>query len=644
MRSDDPSTRPPRPSPIGAGVASFLCALHAAAIWVGVGGLPGLRGNYPQAKHDHPIYFHSAVVTRAFLRQTGTTAGYDPSFMAGYAKSVVFPASSTLPELVVFAFGRTDPVRAYKLYVLVAAASLPWLIWAAASAWGADKGGSAVAVLLYLVYVWTDAPIYYVGIGMIPYYVGLPIGLLAAAVVAGYLERGGFGRWCLAGAACTLSVLVHLTTAMVVVPTCAIMYLFACSRLKMSASRHVGIWLIPAFVLSANAFWWWPGVWLASTKGASDFAFVHPEPVWGRLANALWSEFPAEPALLGLGLLGLAAAARRRPLAAWGLGGLMASGLGWGYLAGWSRSLDFLQPGRHTYALYGASAIAGGIGLAEVFARLRASPGRLDLWLGLALLLAGARLAGPSLVDQVRANLALGLPPGVRARTAPFLDSAPTPRLLWVLDRVGRHVRPGERLLYEEAGVDNPDPGFRSPDPFDGGRYSGLLPYFTGVEVLGGPYLKAALTTNFTQFGGGMLFGKSGWGRDHFVIYAEVYRPSAILCWSAWARSFCKSNPDLVEVLDDDGTLMIGRVRGYGGSLARGVEEAEVKVEASPGRLRVQRPGGDVDGTVVLRYHSAPTLGATPPATISAVQLADDPVPFIALPAGGGAIDLGLKP
>ena len=48
--------------------------------------------------------------------------------MAGYAKSVVFPASSTLPELVVAAFGGKRPELAYKLYVLLSAAAYPWLI------------------------------------------------------------------------------------------------------------------------------------------------------------------------------------------------------------------------------------------------------------------------------------------------------------------------------------------------------------------------------------------------------------------------------------------------------------------------------------------------------------------------------------
>ena len=75
----------------------------------------------------------------------------------------------------------------------------------------------------------------------------------------------------------------------------------------------------------------------------------------------------------------------------------------------------------------------------------------------------------------------------------------------------------------------------------------------------------APVLTLITQFGGGMLFGMADWDRAHFEQYAELYRPEAIVCWSRWARDFCRGNPDLVEILDDDGILLIGRIRGYGG-------------------------------------------------------------------------------
>jgi hypothetical protein len=155
------------------------------------------------------------------------------------------------------------------------------------------------------------------------------------------------------------------------------------------------------------------------------------------------------------------------------------------------------------------------------------------------------------------------------------------------------------------------------------------LPHRTRVEVIGGPYLHAALTTNFTQFGEGKLFGRADWDRDFFVRYARLYRPSAILCWSPHARDFCRANPDLIRILDDDGSLIIGRVNGFGGDTIRG----RARVEAGPGWLRVRDMVPDLDGSVVLRYHVAcePEL------------LEEDPVPFIRLRPTPGLQDVELK-
>ena len=147
--------------------------------------------------------------------------------------------------------------------------------------------------------------------------------------------------------------------------------------------------------------------------------------------------------------------------------------------------------------------------------------------------------------------------------------------------------------------------------------------------MIGGPYLHMTAATNFSQFGEGKLFGRPNWGLDHFVRYAKLYRPAAIACWSPKARSFCRANPDLVRVVEDDGTMLIGRVLGFEGSTIRGRAE----VEASPGRLVVRGAVPDADGLVVLRYHAVPCLVSTPPVPIEPVYLEDDPVPFIGLRA-----------
>lgn len=620
------------------------CLVHGAGIGLAMGWLDDLRSPHPLARHDHPIYFHSAWITREFLRNSWTTAGYDPGFMAGYAKSVIFPASSTLPELVVALAGARDPIRVYKWYVFASAALTPWLVFAAALAWRLRPGAAGLAASGYLVYVWTDFPISYVGFGMLPYFLAVPMGLLVLPLICRYLGQGGFGWWLAAALGSSLMVLVHFTTAMVVVPSAILAYFVAWRTTdRFSKGRHLGVWLVPVVVLALNAFWWWPGILLASTKGDSGFAFVHSaESVAGRVWKILQVEPKAQAVLLGLALPGLAVLARRDQLASAALGGFLAAGFAWGYLAGGLPGLDFLQPGRHTYALYTGAALASGAGLAELVSRVRESGHWLAVWTVVALALVGVRLFQAELNASVRNQLALSGADPFRARlygTGSFLSSQPGPHFNWLIDRVRRHVRPGERLLYEEGGIDNPRIRHPAPDPFEGGRYSGLLPYLTGVEVLGGPYLRSALTTNFTQFGGGELFGMADWDRDHFVRYARLYRPSAIVCWSPWARTFCRSHSDLIDVLDDDGALLIGRVKGFAGAAIEGTAE----IEARASRLIVHGTSDDLDGPSVLRYHSVPCLRSRPSIPIDEVRLEGDPVPFLRLTPPREAVALELR-
>ncbi len=381
--------------------------------------------------------------------------------------------------------------------------------------------------------------------------------------------------------------------------------------------------------LAANASWLVPAALLRSTGGETKFAFYHPESVWGRVVEIIVGGPPCQAILCGLAPLGLVVLARRDRVAAAALVGFLAAGFGWGYLAGWSRALDFLQPGRHTYAFFSAVAVAAGIGLAEIVTRVRGGGlGRLDRWLVLGLTLVGGRFLGPPMVASVQWAI---------RPNGPF-SSRPSPRFLWMLDRVRRHVLPGERLLYEEGGLSLPG----VPDPYAARNFSGYFPTATGVEMIGGPYLHTTVAANFTQFGEGKLFGKADWGRDHFERYARLYRPAAILCWSPKARAFCRDNPDLIRILDDDGTVLIGRVAGFEGATIRG----SAQVHAETGLLHVEGAVAGADGLVVLRYHFAPHLRTSPTVPLEPVTLEGDPVPFIAFrpPPGLRSLDVSLSP
>ncbi len=628
--------RPARPRRLAAGLAWLGILLvglgHSALIWRGLGGLEGIQGEWPPLGADHGLHYHHGTLARTFLEETGTNSGYDPSFMSGHVSGVVSSPSSTLSDLVMAALP-VRPALALKIYVLLAAALTPWLIAAAARVWRAGAGGMFLAVLAYVVYFWSDYPARYAQFGMIGYLLSVPAGLLAVAILAGYLRKGGFGRWLAAALACSIAFLIHATSAMLVGPAGLLAYAVAASRGgrgggRFPISRHLGLLLMAPIILASNAFWWLPGWWLRGTIGGTDFAFVHPEGVWKRLAELAWWGVPTEPLLLGLALVGMAVAVRRDAVAGAALAGFLLSGFGWGYLAGFSRALDPLQPGRHTYACYAAACVATGIGLAEMMAVLRSGrAGRIDLWASAALLLAAVRMCGPQMVNEARAA-AFG--------PEPFLSSRPDPRMLWLIEKVRQHVKPGERLLYEETGFAVGG----LADPFRGKHYSPILPGTTGVEVIGGPYLHMTVTANFAQFGEGKLFGEKDWGRDHFVRHARLYRPAAIACWTPHSRAFCREHPDLIRVVEDDGTLLLGRVLGFEGATIRG----SARVEAGPNRLVVLDAKADADGLVVLRYHSALGLVADPPTAIEEVRLEADPVPFIGLrPTAPGPITLRIR-
>ena len=640
-----------------------LCIVHATAIWVASGGWAEIRSDWPIAYHDHPVHFHSASIARDLFGSTRTNSGYDPSFMAGYPKSLIFPQSSTIYDLAGLISGPDRAAIASKLLTFVGTAALPVLLAWAALWFGLRPAATAWAVLLALIYFWTDGggagfPLKYAYYGMIAYLLAVPLGLLAVAALGRFLTRGGLGRWLAAAWLAALAWLVHVTIPMVVAPAGLAAYLAAIAGARKEGRRlgwrrQLGVWLIPVFAAVVNVFWWWPGVLLSGLMEGTSAAFYNDnqnDPVVWRLAAIFWKDASILAVLVALFVPGIVAIWRRSSIQAAAVLGFAAAGFGWGYLAGFARTFDVLQPGRHTYALGLACALTGGMLLGEVMARLRPGRGRLDLWATLAVLAIGVRLFGPGFMATTPARLGFrGLPP--------FLSSRPPERLTWVLDRITERLKPGARIFYEEGGEEPPG----VPDPFQGGRFSGLLPSLTGVELIGGPYLKASIATNYAQFGGGKFLGKADWTRAQFVRAAEIYRPAAIVCWSPKAVAFCKANPDLITIEESDvrdlsvsdpvtqqlglakSELIFGTVKGYGGPTSRG----RASVTASPGRLVVRGAEADeVDGLVVLRYHSVPFLKARPPVRLEEVRLGDDPVPFIGFrpPPGAFTLELDFPP
>ncbi|MFO0957586.1 MAG: hypothetical protein U0800_09000 [Isosphaeraceae bacterium] len=609
-------------------MAQALCLLHAFGIGLALGGWDGITSPWPIPNDDHPMHFHSAVALRGGLWRTGFTATYDPSFMAGYPLSVISDQSGTVPQLAVNLFGGRSPAVAYKISVWLTIAAVPYLILGAVRFLGGSGQAALGAVALDVLYLWTDWPLNYAKFGMMTFLLGMPAALWAALAAADYLERGGLRRWLAAALAIAGSLLVHALALMVLVPAVAIAYLFATFRRsgRLTPGRHLGAWAWILAGLGLNFWWLVPWFRLGDGRDAVPVAFHHShESVWGRLAEIAVSGAPIQAILWGGLIPGLLALAPRRPLPAVALGGFLASGLGWGFLAGFTPALDFLQPGRHTYSLYTAAALTAGFGWSAALGRLAQGRPRLDIAAILAILLLGSRIFTFSIDDVIRRKL---------DRTSPFLSSQPTPRLLWLVNNVKEHVRPGQRLLYEEGG--KALPGY--PDVFQAHRYGGLLPYLTGVEVIGGPFLHVMIRANHVQFGEGKLVGQANWNRADFEAMARVYRPEAIVCWSARARAFCEQNPDLIEIKARDDVMTLGLVKGFEGAASEGT----ATVRARPGLLEVEDAMPGVDGRVVLRYHFDPHLRSQPPVRLEPVSHGSDPVPMLGFRPEAGRMTIAL--
>jgi len=624
-------------------VVVALCLTHAGLCLRSFGGPSRLLDANPLTLHDHAIQQHNAWVTRPMLVGTGLAGGYDPFFMSGYAKSLFSSPSSTMFEVVALATRGRTPAATYKLTVFLTLAALPWLIAWAGAMLRLGAGAVASSVALFLLYVWAGGgdggfPLNYANVGMTAYLLCVPLGLLATAATARYLRRGGIGRCSGATLLLALTLLVHVTSVLIVAPAVLAGCLGMAKGERGRFTRSmVALWIVPIVAVAMNAFWVLPASWLRSTRaqGASFLTHSGPgDPFWWRLSKIVTEGPPIQSVSLGLGLIGLVALWRRDRVAASSLLGFAGSGLAFGYLAGMTPALDFLQPGRQTHALYTASAVLAGVGFAELAALIVATKSRgIIVTACIAVSLIGGRAFGPDLARTITRKLG-------HSGQRPFLTSEPRPGFSTIVATLREITRPGDRIFYEEYGKT-----FKGePDPFFGGRYSGLLPRMVGVEVVGGPYLYVGIDTNFSQIGEGKFFGVEGWDRESFERYAEIYRPSAIVCFSLEARKFCLANPDLVKVVSHRENILIGRVDGYPGPAIRG----QAKVVAEPGRLTVSEMRPGLDRLVVLRYHVVPGMRCRPDMPIVAVLQADDPVPFVALKPGPGqteaVLDIGFPP
>ena len=574
----------------------------------------------PFLQNDHTFHFYYAWL--AARAGTPNPSAYDPFFMAGYAKTLLFPTSSTYPELIGWLFPEVVGL-AYRLYVLFAAWLTAGVLAAAAGVLGSGRA-TAIAAIVGVGWFWGAFPVTYMDWGMTAFVVTTALSIFGAVCLVRVLERGARGQvgwWVLGTLVLCIAQVGHPSTA---VTTGSIL------AGPLLASLRTNRWhrtLLPlstaAIVLLVWSPWWWPTYAARGELRSLGTGFINAN-FTGRMLEIVSARFPAESALLLAGLAVWTGGFAPRGVAGWAAAGGTTLLFLLGYVAAAIPQFAWLQPGRYTQPLYGWLVVW--VSAAVVNRDVQSSSG-LRRPVAYVLLACAAALLVWAFLGQVPM---LG---------QPRLHN----RLPWPVAALCRFLRQqpvvAGRVLFEElerrAEV---LPRLRPPaDPYGGTNAAALVAARTGKVFIGGPYLYTHLKANYVQCGDGFLLGRKleQWEPEAFWAAIDRYNVRWVVAWSRPLLELVESRSGRARRVLELGSVRVYEVFGASNWAVRGYARCEPDVN----RLRITDARGDATGWLVLSFHWVPGLSSSHVELVP-VRVGQDPVPFIGVRQPPGAFEI----
>ena len=554
---------------------------------------------------DHAHHYYYCELTKHFLSERGTTWGYDPNFMGGYPKSILFPSSSTFYEVAAWALGGVPTAAVYKFIVLVTAVIGVGGSAVGARLLGADARQTAWAVLAGFAYFWSGFPQRMLYWGMVSMVLAGAFYPVCLALLVRQLERTTWRRVVASCVLCAWVSFVHPSAAIALAGPYLAGWIWLVRRRRVGALLAYSA--VPVVAFAANAFWILPGFRLTGEFGTTRVGYMTHLDLWSVVRSNVDVHFVC----LVFGLGGLVVMARGVRSVVLGTAGVCLFLLA--FNGNWLPWLETLQPARYGLFLYGTLLVSAGWGITGLWSACAAAPER--RWR------LAARVAVVGLCVKVLAWPA-AYQFGLMAAMAP-LPVEPTASnaalTAWLSANAGR----AGRVAFEDSRGYQP-----GADPTDGQHILALLPLRTRAEFIGGPYFMAHVRQRFAQFIDGTLCDRplATMDRTTFREYARLYNLAWMVCWSDPARGFADRHGDLLEHVEQIGAYRIYRLKRTPSFVYRGTGD----VSAQPDTIRVRNLKPE-DGEAVLCYHYIPTLRTRPEVRIEPVHLADDPSPFIRL-------------
>lgn len=609
--------------------------LHLVGLWLLFTPPSGLFSTRPVLEQDYGPHYHDLLSLQAFWRDGRRLWGYNPSFMAGYPSNTIQDASVKLFELLAI-FLPGEPVRNFKLLIVLFAAAVPWLAGLAARNFlGEDLGwrAAAPAALLATVSWWNSYPremFFYgmAGFAVVPAF-GLALLSLLFRLVGEERPSRALGLAWTAG--CVLFLPLHPQG--VILAACPALVILGQALI---ARRTRGLLWAGGGVavgLAANLPWVIPFLThyqdqvLAKATEALPL-FLSGDP-WTFLRDYAGSnlyftfrtslfEKGLRLALLLAGAAGLAGLARgSRKLVAAVLAAGAVSMFALTYFGSFFATSSGWQPLRFKVPLdlYLAVGAAAAVGLP------RAGRGpRLAARAVLGLLAAGLVAAAVTIVQTESAGT-------LRLRTLP------PPYAAAVTQWVARDAPSAGRVLFEESGDET---GFRH----QGIYLSSFVAHLADRQLIGGPNNFSWDRYNAVHFYSGRLNGRDigSYSDPQLRQLLAVYNVGAAVVFSPQSVRRLLAVPGLATVagrVDQTWLLIVNQPLSW---LALGTADVSV----GPNLIRCSNVQGP---SIVLKYHWVEGLQATPATRIRPVRLLDeDPIPFIQVDAPPPSFSLSIGP
>jgi hypothetical protein len=598
-------------------------ALHAAICWRLCIGPGSFAEDDFVPVHDHPYVAVNATIAAQSLRETGTTAGYDPSFMGGYAHSFISDSNPVAP-LFALIVGEDRGGLAYKIHAAVMLGLIP-LTSALGARWlGLSWRATALGTWLLAGTFWFVRFNFYLRYGMVAFLASPGWLLMLIGATAAWLREPTWPRTMGLGVVAGLSLFVHTTVGPTLFPPLALALL--------TVRGTEVIRLLPKLVcagllaLAINAPWLAPLPTVWPTVGETPTFFVN-ENLTERIVELVRNPEDTLGVSILLAFGGMLGAGRRLGRA----GGLI---LGWSiawlaflaYPAGLFRAFDVLQPGRNTLHLHVIlTMLAGGL---------------VDLGWRRGLVVIAVQSLVAAALFSIPLRHAAGLVPLIvqNLRTGATVLPARTAENHRVLAvRIRRAFPEARRIFFEDrsVGVEGVD------DPFADFRPSPVLPKLTGKELIGGPFPKTHYTTAGVNVVDGMFFGQP-FERQRFLERAVAFGVDGFVAWSPPALAFAREHPDLLDPAEADARspLALFRIRR---PPARW-ERLGVTIEARLNEIRVNIPAGVIE-PVTIPYHHVPGLViAEGTGRLSSTPVPGERTPQITIEGGSGSIVIRYRP